>query len=1225
CHDLYLNIHEFVERVFEDTDVNKNQVKEIILVGGSTRLKSLEKLLTGDGWVLNKRLNVDEAVARGAAIFANMIRLSRPIVIHEVTPFRYALTAFVDREKNTNKNVNNVTVIVDRNVALPKSGNCLLAMKYLNSKKPKNSITFGHPNKFNLKNEGSFSNGYEKHDSSFSFNINVVIDDRNKFLKYEELLKFQVTHSWKNIHYFLVDVNFEINCNGICKFEVTPKEYNDVVNSPICNSKHVTVQLNPGLSIDEIALMKSNFSKYEAEVECEKKRVLCKNILQSRLFKMKHCLKNAIKLMDKHYILVFNDKIQAISDWVDRNSKASNDELEEKIKDAENIKQQIEKCKAEYKKKVDQKIEELKNVLTKINNNMTLAKSTINSEELNVIENELNVIQNWFSDSQCTQTSVSDVDEKITYATNIIVKLNQLQLKEDQLRKDARIKLTKVIEKIEENPFPGFEHLQCYGQYCYKLNLKIREAKEIIKNTASTSTSICESKINLLRLIEESEHALTNEEHCRQESKVTVNEAVKQLEQLILSKGTKRLSPKFEQRVKDLIDNAAKWLDQHTSALSTEYAEYAKYLSQEYYAVQEEINQDNLRVWKRRELYDKVINFLKMLDGVNKNNLNDKQISLIKVSANGILDWHRDNVDAAIVQIEEKINEVKNLEQRRLIIINENDVKTFDTDKAFVGIDLGTSKCFLAVFRNSKWEIVNLESQQSRMPSYVAITGDKIIVGSEAKNNATQNIAKTIYNCKRLIGRSVTDSTYLKEKAYLTYVISELQPNKIKLFVENQKTKESYSPEQITAMLLMKIKNVAEEFLKQEINMVTISVPSMFNNAQRLATKNAALIAGFTNVSLLNDTLAVTLKYVWDKIDIVPRKICEQPSTVVQIEGEIILVVSIGAGFSSFSLIELKKNNVEVINHCGLDFGGNEFDRCLYDNVDMNLKHKFDKKEKYELLLKVENRKKELEKFGVVIDTPAVTLPDDSKEFICIKDYDSQCGHLYELVVQKLRELFVEVNRKRFQIKEVLLVGESSKLKRLKKFFNDNFAKVKEFDDKSIAVGCALHSAISQHEQFRIIRFSDVCSYKYATECKRNEAIVLDKRSKLPTNVYNSIKAYMDFAHEYPTFLLEYGDNYRSVIAETTIESVEPVRMNQTAFKLYLEVDSSGIISFLNENDKVKEEIHVKSSVRGTELGQLQEKAEKHRMSILKDVEIAKERELLSESIEFNQRSLDKF
>ncbi|RWS00225.1 hypothetical protein B4U80_12651, partial [Leptotrombidium deliense] len=114
-------------------------------------------------------------------------------------------------------------------------------------------------------------------------------------------------------------------------------------------------------------------------------------------------------------------------------------------------------------------------------------------------------------------------------------------------------------------------------------------------------------------------------------------------------------------------------------------------------------------------------------------------------------------------------------------------------------------------------------------------------------------------------------------------------------------------------MLLMKIKYIAEEYLNQEIDMVTISVPSMFNNAQRVATKNAALIAGFANVSLLNDTLAVMLKHVWDRIDTIPRQLSERPCSVVQIETEIFLVVSMGAGFTSFSLMELKGNNIQVI------------------------------------------------------------------------------------------------------------------------------------------------------------------------------------------------------------------------------------------------------------------------------------------------------------------------
>ncbi|RWS19484.1 heat shock protein 70-like protein, partial [Leptotrombidium deliense] len=350
------------------------------------------------------------------------------------------------------------------------------------------------------------------------------------------------------------------------------------------------------------------------------------------------------------------------------------------------------------------------------------------------------------------------------------------------------------------------------------------------------------------------------------------------------------------------------------------------------------------------------------------------------------------------------------------------------------------------------------------MPSYVAIDDNKILVGNDAKNNAIKNIGKSIYNCKRLIGRSVTDANYLKEKGYLTF---DFDPkfDKIKILLDNQKIKKRFLPEQITAMLLIKIKYIAEEYLNEKIDMVTISVPSMFNNAQRVATKNAALIAGFANVSLLNDTLAVMLKHVWDRIDTIPRQLCERPCTVVQIETEIFLVVSMGAGFTSFSLMELKGNYIQVINHCGLDFGGDEFDKCLYDNIETNLKHKFEKKQKYESLLKVEKQKKVLDKSNS--DSPDVKFSRDSKEFITDENYESNCKHLYESIEQKLKELFTEVNVKRIKITQVLLVGGSSKLKRLKRFINENFSNVKEFGDDAIAGGCALHSAIPRSDLFQ--------------------------------------------------------------------------------------------------------------------------------------------------------------
>ncbi|RWS19799.1 hypothetical protein B4U80_03437, partial [Leptotrombidium deliense] len=285
---------------------------------------------------------------------------------------------------------------------------------------------------------------------------------------------------------------------------------------------------------------------------------------------------------------------------------------------------------------------------------------------------------------------------------------------------DARINLGRFIENIVSVPFfSGFVHLQCYAKYFNEFNFKILEARKIIESAASTTTSITESQRKLKTLIDAAKEDLEKEEGNRQQSKFEVTQIVKQLEQLMLGKA-KTLSPNNEQHVKIVIDNATKWLDQHPFALSTEYAGYATYLSNEYNAVQQQIEQDNLRILTRRELYNK------MLTGVNKNNLNDKQISLIKTSANGILEWHSSNVDASIVQIEEKISEIENLEQSRLIIIDENE-NTIITDKSFIGIDLGTLHCCLAIFRNSKVEVVNLEGKQSRMPSYVAIDDNKIL------------------------------------------------------------------------------------------------------------------------------------------------------------------------------------------------------------------------------------------------------------------------------------------------------------------------------------------------------------------------------------------------------------------------------------------------------------------------------------------------------------------
>ncbi|RWS19018.1 heat shock protein 70-like protein [Leptotrombidium deliense] len=185
-------------------------------------------------------------------------------------------------------------------------------------------------------------------------------------------------------------------------------------------------------------------------------------------------------------------------------------------------------------------------------------------------------------------------------------------------------------------------------------------------------------------------------------------------------------------------------------------------------------------------------------------------------------------------------------------------------DNAFVGIDLGTSYCCLAIFRQSKWEVVKLEDECNRMPSYVRFTDDDILVGSDAKTHMFENIGNTVFNIKRLLGRKKTDSNFYNQIEHLNYKV-DTNMDKFKVLITKHNVERKLSPEEIAALLLMRMKYLAEEKLGKAIQSLTISVPTSFYDSQRQATIDAASIAGFTNVKLLNDTVAVTLKYMFEE------------------------------------------------------------------------------------------------------------------------------------------------------------------------------------------------------------------------------------------------------------------------------------------------------------------------------------------------------------------------
>ncbi len=182
-----------------------------------------------------------------------------------------------------------------------------------------------------------------------------------------------------------------------------------------------------------------------------------------------------------------------------------------------------------------------------------------------------------------------------------------------------------------------------------------------------------------------------------------------------------------------------------------------------------------------------------------------------------------------------------------------------------IGIDLGTTYSCVGIFKNGQVQVIPNELGNRITPSVVSFTDEERLIGEAAKNQATVNPTRTLYDVKRLIGRRYGDKTVQYDKKYLPYDIIDKEGRPyISVPNVNGETKK-YAPEEISAMVLVKMKEIAESYTGKKIKNAIVTVPAYFDNSQRQATKDAGIIAGLNVVRVLNEPTAAAIAYGLDE------------------------------------------------------------------------------------------------------------------------------------------------------------------------------------------------------------------------------------------------------------------------------------------------------------------------------------------------------------------------
>merc|ERR1711963_566843 len=245
--------------------------------------------------------------------------------------------------------------------------------------------------------------------------------------------------------------------------------------------------------------------------------------------------------------------------------------------------------------------------------------------------------------------------------------------------------------------------------------------------------------------------------------------------------------------------------------------------------------------------------------------------------------------------------------------------------KTAIGIDLGTTYSCVGTFQHGKVEIIANDQGNRTTPSYVAFTDTERLIGDAAKNQVAMNPNNTIFDAKRLIGRKFNDSNVQTDRKHWPFQVVE-QNSLPKLRVDYKGEQKTFTPEEISSMILTKMRETAESYLGGTVNNAVITVPAYFNDSQRQATKDAGLIAGLNVLRIINEPTAAAIAYGLDK----------------KISGERnVLIFDLGGGTFDVSLLTIEEGIFEVKSTAGdTHLGGEDFDSRLVNHFVNEFKRK---------------------------------------------------------------------------------------------------------------------------------------------------------------------------------------------------------------------------------------------------------------------------------------------